>query len=596
VYGTEKEATMVHFAGEGDSIKTGTSAIEYHCVPVFRLFFTGDPSPKPLRRPRRTPENSAMTRRTILAAAAAIAVLAALPAAADTLVVCSEASPDFMNPQFSTANTAFDVGAQIYDRLVEIERGGANLIPALAESWDVSPDGLIYTFHLRRGVKWQSNKSFAPTRDFNADDVVFSFRRMMDKADPYYPIGGTGYQYFASLVEPSVKSIDKIDDYTVTFTLKMPQAPILSALSVEPNSILSAEYAATMLKAGTPDLTNQAPIGTGAFSFVAYQKDSQIRYKAFAEHWARKAGLDDRIAKVDDLVFSITTDPQVRYAKLQAGECHIARYPAPGDLERMRADKQVTLLQSPGADMSYLAFNHEKKPFDDRRVREALVYASNIPNIVKAVYQGTGVQTAAMVPPTLWSHDESLKPRPYDPEKAKALLAEAGLANGFKTTLWALPVTRGYMPNGGRAAELLQADWAKIGVTAEIVSYEWGEYLKRARAGDHDIAMLGNTWDYPDPSQILTSNWTCEAMKSGGNRARWCNKDFSDSVATANASNDKAERDRLYRHAQQVFQTDVGGMLFANSQTFTPIRKEVVGYKIHGFGGQPYFGVSLAKQ
>jgi dipeptide transport system substrate-binding protein len=537
-----------------------------------------------------------MTRRTILAAAAAVAVLAALPAAADTLVVCSEASPDFMNPQFSTANTAFDVGAQIYDRLVEIERGGANLIPALAESWDVSPDGLIYTFHLRRGVKWQSNKSFTPTRDFNADDVVFSFRRMMDKADPYYPIGGTGYQYFASLVEPSVKSIDKIDDYTVTFTLKMPQAPILSALSVEPNSILSAEYAAAMLKAGTPDLTNQAPIGTGAFSFVAYQKDSQIRYKAFADHWAKKAGLDDRIAKVDDLVFSIATDPQVRYAKLQAGECHIARYPAPGDLERMRADPKVTLLQSPGADMSYLAFNHEKKPLDDRRVREALVYASNIPNIVKAVYQGTGVQTAAMVPPTLWSHDESLKPRPYDPEKAKALLAEAGLANGFKITLWALPVTRGYMPNGRRAAELLQADWAKIGVTAEIVSYEWGEYLKRARAGDHDIAMLGNTWDYPDPSQILTSNWSCEAMKSGGNRARWCNKDFSDSVAKANASNDKAERDRLYRHAQEVFQADVGGMLFANSQTFTPIRKEVVGYKIHGFGGQPYFGVSLAKQ
>jgi dipeptide transport system substrate-binding protein len=532
----------------------------------------------------------------LLAPLAALALLAAFPAAADTLVVCSEASPDFMNPQFSTANTAFDAGAQIYDRLVEIERGGAALIPALAESWDVSPDGLVYTFHLRKGVAWQSNKVFTPTRDFNADDVVFSFRRMMDKADPYYPIGGTGYQYFAALVEPAIKAIDKVDDYTVAFALKMPQAPILSALSVEPNSILSAEYAAAMLRAGTPDLTNQAPIGTGAFAFVAYQKDSQIRYKAFADHWAKKAGLDDRIAKVDDLVFSITTDPQVRYAKLQAGECHIARYPAPGDLDRMRADASLTLLQSPGADMSYLAFNHEKKPFDDRRVREALVYASNIPNIVKAVYQGTGIQTAAMVPPTLWSHDETLTPRQYDPEKAKALLAAAGLPNGFKTTLWALPVTRGYMPNGRRAAELLQADWAKIGVTAEIVSYEWGEYLKRARAGDHDIAMLGNTWDYPDPSQILTSNWTCDAIKSGGNRARWCNKDFSDSVAKANASNDKAERDRLYRHAQQVFQEDAGGMLFANSQSFTPIRKNVVGYKIHGFGGQPYFGVALAKQ
>src|SRR5258707_1211818 len=331
-----------------------------------------------------------------LAVAAVLALLAAFPAAADTLVVCSEASPDFMNPQFSTANTAFDAGAQVYDRLVEIERGGANLIPALAESWDISPDGLVYTFHLRKGVKWQGNKSFTPTRDFNADDVVFSFRRMMDKADPYYAIGGTGYQYFASLVEPAIKSIDKTDDYTVVFTLKVPQAPILSALSVEPNSILSAEYAAAMLKAGTPDLTNQSPIGTGAFAFVAYQKDAQIRYKAFPEHWAKKAGLDDRVAKVDDLVFSITTDPAVRYAKLQAGECHIARYPAPGDLERMRNDPALTLLQSPGADMSYLAFNHEKKPLDDRRVREALVYASNIPNIVKAVYQGTGVQTAVV--------------------------------------------------------------------------------------------------------------------------------------------------------------------------------------------------------
>src|SRR5438445_3369197 len=178
-------------------------------------------------------KDSAMTRATVAAIVLAVALAAAGASSAETLVVCTEASPDFMNPQFSTANTAFDAGAQVYDRLVEIERGGANLIPALAESWDISPDGLVYTFHLRKGVKWQSNKSFTPTRDFNADDVVFSFRRMMDKADPYYAIGGTGYQYFASLVEPAIKAIDKTDDYTVVFTLKVPQAPILSALSVE---------------------------------------------------------------------------------------------------------------------------------------------------------------------------------------------------------------------------------------------------------------------------------------------------------------------------------------------------------------------------
>jgi dipeptide transport system substrate-binding protein len=533
--------------------------------------------------------------RWTLAAATLAALLASGAAFADTLVACSEASPDYMNPQFTTANTAYDVAAQVYDRLVELERGGSTVIPALAESWTVAEDGLTYTFHLRKGVHWQSNKLFKPTRDFNADDVVFSFHRMMDKTHPYYAIGGNGYQYFGSLVEPSIKSIEKIDDDTVAFTLKTPLAALLPSLSVEPVSILSAEYADAMMKAGTPDAVNQQPIGTGAFSLVAYQKDSEIRFKAFPGHWARAAGLDDRIAKVDDLVFSITPDATVRYAKLQLGECHIARYPAPGDLDRIRADPAVTLLQSSGADMSYLSFNTEKKPFDDRRVREALVYASNIPNIIKAVYQTTGIQTAAMVPPTLWSHHDGLQPRPYDPAKAKALLVEAGYPTGFKTTLWALPVTRGYMPNGRRAAELLQADWAKVGVDAQIVTYEWGEYLKRARDGEHDIAMLGNTWDYPDPTQILTSNWTCAAIKSGGNRARWCNKEFSDDVAKANASNDKNERTQLYRRAQEIFQEDVGGMLFANAQTFTPVRKDVVGYKIHGFGGQPYFGVSLAK-
>jgi dipeptide transport system substrate-binding protein len=537
-----------------------------------------------------------MTRRAAPLAAVAFALAFASPAAASTLVVCSEASPDYFNPQFTTANTSYDVASQIFDRLVETERGGSTAIPALAESWEVSEDGLTYLFHLRKGVKWQSNKLFTPTREFNADDVVFSFHRMMDKSDPWYAIGGSnGYQYFGGLVEPSLRAVSKVDDYTVKFELKTPQAALIPTLSVESVSILSAEYADAMMKAGTPEAMNQNPIGTGAFSFVSYQKDAQIRFKAFPEHWARKAGLDDRIAKVDELVFAITTDAAVRYAKLQAGECHIARYPAPGDLERMKTDPALTLLQKPGADMSYLAFNHEKAPTNNLKVREALVYATNVAAIVAAVYQGTGVQTASLVPPTLWAHHEGLKPRPYDPEKAKALLAEAGYPNGFKIQLWALPVTRAYMPNGRRAAELIQADWAKVGITAEIVTYEWGEYLKRTREGQHEIAMIGGTWDLPDPSQLLTSGWACTSIAVGSNRARWCNKDYTDAVLKANASNDMAERTRLYLRAQEIFQEDVGGLLFANAIISTPVRKEVVGYKIHNFGGQPYFGVGLSK-
>lgn len=539
-----------------------------------------------------------MTIRTLAAAAAlsfGAALLAPAGANAQALVVCSEASPDFLNPQFSGQNTAYDVAAQLYDRLVATERGGSQVIPSLAESWAISDDGLSYTFKLRKGVKWHANKSFTPTRELNADDVLFSFNRMFSEAHPYYKVGGSNYAFFNEIIRPSLKAIEKVDDMTVRIVLSKPNSPLLSALSVEPMSIMSAEYADAMTKANTQEQVNQAPIGTGPFSLVAYQKDAAVRFKAVPDHWTKALGDRNRMALVSDLIFVITSDASVRYAKVKSGECHIARYPNPGDLPAMRADANLTLLQGSIADMSFLAFNQQKKPFEDKRVREALVYATNIPAIIDAVYQGTGKQTASLIPPSLWSHNDTLKPRPYDPAKAKALLAEAGYPDGFKTELWAIPVVRAYMPNGRRAAEMIQADWAKVGVQATIQSYEWGEYLKRGRAGDHQVGMFGYTWDYPDPSQILLSGWTCDGVKSGANRARWCNQEFSDLLARSTVISDQAERTKLFLRMQEIFQEDVGGLLFANAQAFTPVRKEVKDYKIHFFGGQPFVGVSLTK-
>ena len=174
-----------------------------------------------------------------LLALALLLVPAAVPArAADTLVVCTEASPDALNAQLSTANTSFDVSEQVADRLVEMKIGGSDLVPGLAQSWTISPDGLTYTFKLRHGVKFQSNASFKPTRDFDADDVVFSFQRMFDKANPFYQSANGNLPEFVDLVAPSLQSIDKIDDYTVALKLKAPLAPLLPSLSMQPFSIL----------------------------------------------------------------------------------------------------------------------------------------------------------------------------------------------------------------------------------------------------------------------------------------------------------------------------------------------------------------------
>ncbi len=532
-----------------------------------------------------------MSRRILLACTAAMA-LSFGAARADTLVVCSEASPDALNSALSTANTSFDVSEQIADRLVEMEIGGSRLKPALAESWAVSDDGLRYTFNLRRGVKFQSNAVFKPTRDFNADDVVFSFTRMFDKEHRYYKVSGGTYLAFSAFIGSALKSVSKTDDYTVVFELNAPLAPLLSSLSVQPFAVSSAEYAAAMDKAGTPEKLDLEPLGTGPFQLVQYQKDSLIRFRAFPDFWGAKGGQPERAAKVDQLVFSITPDAAVRFAKLRAGECQVARYPNPADMPAMRTTAGVVVQESTIASMGYLSFRTDKKPFSDKRVREALASAIDLDNLVKAVFQGTGSPAASVVSPTLWGHNPALKPRPYDPARAKALLAEAGFPTGFNIDLWAIPVARAYMPNGRRAAEMIQADWAKIGVTAKIVTYEWGEYLRRARNNESEAGMLGGTWDYPDPAQML-GGFTCGALANGRNIPQWCNKEYSDLVQKANIVTSVDERTKLYQQAQQIIHDEVPMMLFADAKAFVGVSAKVNGFKLHFLGGQPFGGVSL---
>ena len=527
----------------------------------------------------------------IAALALAAALASGVQARADTLVVCTEGSPDFLNAAMSTANTSFDVTEQTSDRLVGMEIGGSKLVPALAESWTVSDDGLTYTFHLRRGVKWQSNAQFKPTREFNADDVVFSFERMADKNSPFFAVG-PAYPEFVALVEPAWSGIRKVDDHTVAITVKQPYAPLLGVLSMQPFSISSAEYADTLAKAGKKEMLDQSPIGTGPFQFVQYQKDAVVRFRANPDYWGKAAGAP-RTAKVDNLVFAITPDASVRYAKLRANECQIARYPNPADLGAMRANPDLHVQEAAIAAADYIYFKTDQKPFDDIRVRQALSEAIDVDSLVRAVFQGTGTPTGAMVPDALWGH-AALQPRPYDPAKAKALLAEAGYPDGFETDLWAIPVTRAYMPNGRRAAEMIQADWAKVGVKARIVTYEWGEYLRRTRAGEAPVGMLGGTWDYPDPSQMLL-RWTCAARKPGaGNTAFWCDPAFDKDIDGANTITDEAQRAKLYEDAQRVFYAAMPGVTFADVKAYVPVRKTVQGFKLHFLGGQPFGGVSLA--
>jgi len=527
-------------------------------------------------------------RRAVFAALALPALLVTASLSAKTLVYCSEGSPENFYPGVNTTGTSFDANSQIYSRIVDFERGGTTVVPGLAERWEISPDGKVYTFYLRKGVKWHNHRAWKPTRDFNADDMIFAIERQWKESNPYFKVTSSNHSYFNDMGLPKLlKSVEKVDDYTVRITLEKPEAPFLSDLAMEYAGVQSKEYADAMLKAGTPEKIDQEPIGTGPFYLERYIKDAVIRYKAFPQHWGGKA-------KIDDLIFSITPDASVRWAKLQKGECHVMPYPNPADLDTIRKDPNVTVLEQPGLNVGYLAYNTTKKPFDDVRVRKAVNMAINKKAIIDAVYLTAGVPAKNPIPPTQWSYNNAIKDDPYDPAAAKKLLAEAGYPDGFTTDLWAMPVQRPYNPNARRIAELMQADLAKVGVKAEIKSFEWGEYRKRMQNGEHQMGMLGWTGDNGDPDNFLATLLGCDAAKSNGsNVAKFCYQPYEDLIQKAKTVSGQKARTPLYEQAQVIFKEQAPWFTIAHAVQLKPVRKEVIDFKLSPFGRHTFYGVDI---
>ncbi|MCT7374455.1 ABC transporter substrate-binding protein [Chelativorans salis] len=531
-----------------------------------------------------------MNTKLTFAAALLAATMLSGAASAKTLVYCSEGSPEGFDPALYTAGTTFDASSKpVYNRLVQFEPGTTNVVPGLAESWEVSDDGLEYTFHLREDVNFHTTDFYTPTRTFNADDVLFSFERQLSEDHPYNAyVEGASWEYFNAMSMPDLlKSIEKVDDMTVKFVLTRPEAPFIANMAMDFASILSKEYADQLSESGSESDLNQKPVGTGPFQFVAYQPDAVIRYQAHPDYWDGKE-------PIDDLVFAITTDASVRQQKLLAGECHVMPYPNPADIESLKSNDQLTVMQQEGLNVGYLAYNTQQEPFDKVEVRKALNMAINKEAILDAVFQGAGQIAKNPIPPTMWSYNEEIEDDPYDPEAAKQMLEEAGVTD-LSMKVWAMPVQRPYNPNARRMAELIQEDFSQIGVDVEIVSYEWGEYLERSKAVDRDGAvLLGWTGDNGDPDNFLAVLLGCDAV-GGANRAQWCNEEFNNLVQEAKTLSSQEERADLYEQAQVVFKREAPWATIAHSVVFMPMLKEVTGYKMDPLGGHSFEGVDIAE-
>jgi dipeptide transport system substrate-binding protein len=242
--------------------------------------------------------------------------------------------------------------------------------------------------------------------------------------------------------------------------------------------------------------------------------------------------------------------------------------------------------------VGYLAYNTQQQPFDQPQVRKALNMAINKQAILDAVFQGAGSVAKNPIPPTIWSYNNATVDDEYNPDKAKQLLAEAGVSD-LAMKIWAMPVQRPYNPNARRMAELIQADFAAVGVKVDIVSYEWGEYLSRSKEVDRDGAiLLGWTGDNGDPDNFLGVLLGCDAV-GGSNRSHWCFEEFDQLIQAARNESDKAERTKLYEQAQLVFKAQAPWATIAHSVVYKPMSKRVLNFKVDPLGYHRFDGVDL---
>src|SRR5471032_127737 len=339
------------------------------------------------------------------AAIAAALLSVAVGVSAKPLVVCTEASPEgFDMVQYTTAVTGDAVSETIFNRLVAFKPGTTEVVPALADSWDISEDALNYTFHLRKGVKFHTTEYFKPTRDMNADDVVWSFQRQLDPKHPWHNKSSVGFPYFESMgFKELLKSVEKVDDNTVKFTLTRREAPFLADVAMAFASIYSAEYADQLLKADKTSDLNSKPIGTGPFIFQRYAKDAQVRFKANPEYFRGKP-------PADTLILAITVDNNTRLQKLKANECQVALYPKPDDVPNIKADPNLKIDEMAAMSTGYVSINTEHKYLSDVRVRQAIELALDKQNYVDTLYgKGNAIAAVNPYPSTLLGYNTQLK-------------------------------------------------------------------------------------------------------------------------------------------------------------------------------------------
>ncbi len=481
-----------------------------------------------------------------------------------------------LDPAVVTDGESFIVTQQIFETLVKYGENDTEINSGLAESWEVSDDAKTYTFKLKTGIKFHDGT------DFNADAVVKNFQRWAKSKDEakfaYYASMFGGFEGDEGHV---IKEVKAIDDSTVEFTLNRPQAPFLKNLAMPTFAIASPTG---FEKEG--DNFTKNPSGTGPFKFKAWKPGDTIEVVKNDDYW------QDGLPKLDGITFKVIKDNSARLNAAIKGEIDLMDGLNPSDISKVTGDDKLQSFERPSMNVGYFAFNVEKAPFDKKEVRQAISHLINKKDIIDNFFEGTAEPAKNPMPPSVSGYNDNVEDYDYDVEKAKKLLKEAGLEDGFKMDLWAMPVPRPYMPDGQKVAEAIQASLKQVGIEANIVSYEWAAYLEKVQAGEAQSFMLGWTGDNGDADNFLYTLLDKDNIGSN-NYARYANDEVHDLLIEAQSTANEDKRNELYGKAQEIIHDEAPWVPLVHSLPQLAGTKAVKGFVPHPTGSQSLVNVSL---
>ena len=525
------------------------------------------------------------------------------------LIYCTHASGFSFNPQTSDAGTSMNVVTeQIYNKLFEISNT-AIPTPILAQSYSISPDGKIITIYLRKGIKFHHTDWFKPTRDFNADDVVFSLNRVLgyetylptleqsavDYKNPQYRIfheqaKKVRFPYFESIkLNQKIESVKALNPHTVQITLFKPDASILSHLASQYAIIFSQEYAVQLNADDNLVQLDLLPVGTGPYKVKNYFRNQYVRLEKNEDYWKKDA-------KIKNIIIDLSTDRTGRLVKFFNGECQIASYPEVSQLGLLKEnDKRYYVKSAEGMNLAYLAFNFQNAVIQDEQVRRAIAQAINRQRIIKTIYHNTATVANNIIPNISWASSVNTPDFAYDfnPSEAKKVLQDKQL----HLNMWVLNEEQVYNPAPLKTAELIKEDLNNVGVNVTIRSVTRTFLIDQLnkKSENYDMILTGWLAGNLDPDSFMRPILSCNAASEITNLSNWCDEDFDQLMDKALDSPNLWERAHAYNQAQELILSKLPIVPLANMKRVLVVNSRVLHIEMNPFGSLNFSTLSLRK-